>query len=568
MLSSYKLTFYEEQIDEIMNELLNGIRGYVKYDVCNLVYIYDDLSYATIILSSCEDEKIDSKFENKLIDLKKKGDNLFKLMAKEKQAIILSHSDAKNREEDKYEPFIEDIKNEVYIPFLNGNEHVLIGCLYLGSYDPNNLFKHEHLIDKKFLNKLICIQGGFTIIHDVFRDERYLGKLTHIMDDIVRQRETFMVNHHYNVAHWATIIADELDFSEHKKKVLYISAVFHDIGKLYVNESILNKDGKLSDEEYSIIKKHPDYSYIITNALLQNNIAEIVRYHHERYDGKGYPKGLEGESIPLESRILAISDAVDAMLSHRSYKKNMEIGRVIKEIIRNRGRQFDPEIADMMVKFLMNIKKKNIEILSNPIIFGTINIFTDKKTHTLQGTIIHSKRGYIFRAYKNYSINKIKKNEITDICFFTEVAGNIYEYEVKLRAIKGERMYISNLLPVSQTEYFNMIWDLKGTLSLDFDGKVDVDISKISGNSLMFSVKKEEHKKFVDNKIYSFDIYFEDYSVIPVKGKITRKYEVGYKVCCVFKYVNIPDRIRDMIIKHIFRKQGELRKTLLVNHRM
>ena len=564
MLSSYKLIFDEERIDEIMRVFLNEIRDFIKYDICNLTYIYDDMSYTTILLSSCKDEENNKKFQNKLVDLTKKtSDNVYKLMVEEKQVVIISYPGAKNSKKDPYESFIEDIKNEVYIPLLNGNESSLIGCLYLGSYDPNNVFKHEYLIDKEFLNKLMCIQGGFTIIYDKLREERYLGKLIHIMDDIVRQRDTFMVNHHYNVANWATIIADELDFSEDKKNDLYIAAVFHDIGKLYISDSILNKNGKLSDEEYNIIKKHPEYSYTIVNALLQNNIAEIVRYHHERYDGKGYPEGLKGESIPLESRILAISDAVDAMLSRRSYKKPMEINLVIKEIIKNRSKQFDPKIADIMVKTLMNIKKTNIEILSNPNIFGTINIITAAETFTLQGTIIHSENGYTFQTYEGYSIKKIKKNEITDICFFTEVAGNIYEYEVKLRSIKKERMYISNLLPISLTEYFNLMWDLEGVLSLDSCDKINVDISKISGNSLMFAVKKEEFDNSVDNKTYSFDIYFEDSNVISVTGNIIRKYEVGYKVCYVFKYVNMPDRTRDIIIKHIFRKQGELRRSIV-----
>lgn len=564
MLKSYKFMLDEEHIYEIMREFLNEIKDFVKYDICKLIYIYDDMNYATVFLSSCEDEENNCRFQNKLIDLTKEThDNLFKLMVEEKQAIIFSYPNAKNSKEDPYEPFIKDIRNEVYIPFLNRDATALTGCLYLGCYDPDNIFKHGYLIDKKFLSKLMGIKGVYTIIYDKLREEMYLGKLIHIMDDIVGQRDPFMINHHYNVANWATIIADELGLSKDKKNELYTAAVFHDIGKLYISESILNKNGKLSDEEYNIIKKHPEYSHIIVNELLQNNIAEIVKYHHERYDGKGYPEGLKGESIPFESRILAISDAVDAMLSHRSYKKPKEISMVINEIVKNRSKQFDPKIADVMVKVLMDIKKRNIDILSDPNTFGTMNIVTKAKTFTMQGTIIPSKYGYIFQPYKGYSMEEIKQNEITDICFFTEVTESIYEYEVKLRSIRKERMYIIDLLPVSLTEYFNMIWDLKGVLSLDSDNKIDVEISKISGNSLMFAVKKEEFNNSIDNKTYSFDIYFEDSGAVSVTGKIIRRYEVGYKAYCVFKYVNIPERMRDIIIKHIFRKQGELRRSIV-----
>ena len=564
MLKSYKFFLDEEHIYEIVREFLNEIRDFVKYDICNLIYVYSDMNYATVLLSCCKDEENNSRFQDKLIDLTKKPhSNLFKLATEEKKAIIFSHSNIQNSKADLYEPFIEDIKNEVYIPFLNRDATALIGCLYLGCYDPDNVFKHKYLIDKKFLSKLMSIQGAFAIFYDKLREKWYLGKLIHVMDDIVSQRDPFMINHHYNVANWATIIADELNLSKDKKKELYLAAVFHDIGKLYISESILNKNGKLSDEEYNIIKKHPEYSYIIVNELLQNNIAKIVKYHHERYDGKGYPEGLKGEDIPFESRILAISDAVDAMLSHRIYKKPMEISTVINEIIKNRSKQFDPEIAEIMAKVLINIKKRNIGVLSDPNTFGTMNIITKAKTFTMQGTIIPSKYGYIFQPYKGYSMKEIEQNEITDICFFTEVAESIYEYEVKLRAIREEKMYIISLVPASLTEYFNIIWDSKGVLSLDSNKKISVDISKISGNSLMFAVKKEEFSNSIDKKTYCFDIYFEDSSSVSVTGKIIKRYEVGYRAYCVFNYVNIPERTRDIIIKHIFRKQGELRRGII-----
>ncbi len=236
---------------------------------------------------------------------------------------------------------------------------------------------------------------------------------------------------------------------------------------------------------------------------------------------------------------------------------------VINEIIKNRSKQFDPEIAEIMAKVLVNIKKRNIGILSDPNTFGTMNIITKAKTFTMQGTIIPSKYGYIFQPYKGYSMKEIEQNEITDICFFTEVAESIYEYEVKLRAIREEKMYIISLVPASLTEYFNMIWDSKGVLSLDSNKKISVDISKISGNSLMFAVKKEEFSNSIDNKTYYFDIYFEDSSSVSVTGKIIKRYEVGYRAYCVFNYVNIPERTRDIIIKHIFRKQGELRRGII-----
>lgn len=135
--------FDEEYIYEITKASLSEIRDFVKYDICNLVYFNDDMSYAIVLLSSCIDEENSSRFQDKLISLTKKThDNLFSLLAEERQAIIFSCPNAQNSKEDSYEPSFENIRNEVYIPLMNIDATELIGCLYLGSYDSDNVFKH------------------------------------------------------------------------------------------------------------------------------------------------------------------------------------------------------------------------------------------------------------------------------------------------------------------------------------------------------------------------------------------------------------------------------------------
>ena len=144
---------------------------------------------------------------------------------------------------------------------------------------------------------------------------------------------------------------------------LRIGGLFHDIGKIGIPDSILLKDSKLTDEEYDQIKKHPSIgSHILSNASIFQDMIPIVKYHHERYDGKGYPEGLSGENIPYLARIAAVVDAFDAMTSKRTYRNSLPIDVVRSEIEKNLGTQFDPEIGNCFLDIIDNEYDKIKEI--------------------------------------------------------------------------------------------------------------------------------------------------------------------------------------------------------------
>ena len=179
----------------------------------------------------------------------------------------------------------------------------------------------------------------------------------------VEAKDTYTRGHSDRVSAISVLIGKELGLSNEDIRRLEIGGLFHDIGKIGVPDSILQKEGKLSENEYSEIKNHPTIgAHILSTASIFQDILPIVKYHHERYDGKGYPEQLSGEKIPFLARITAIADTFDAMTSRRSYRDSLPIETVISEIEGCKGTQFDPEIATVFINILKNSPEKIIEI--------------------------------------------------------------------------------------------------------------------------------------------------------------------------------------------------------------
>ncbi|MFO7887395.1 MAG: MEDS domain-containing protein [Eubacteriales bacterium] len=158
-------------------------------------------------------------------------------------------------------------------------------------------------------------------------------------------------NHSQNVANIAKSIAEAMNLSQEKINQTYYSGLVHDIGKTLIPREIINKKGRLTEDEFKIIKEHPMYAYkaLLTSKEL-DHIAKVVVQHHERIDGKGYPLGLKGDDILVESRILSIADAYDAMTSNRPYRKALTREEAFAEIRNNFGKQFDSDIANIAIE--------------------------------------------------------------------------------------------------------------------------------------------------------------------------------------------------------------------------
>ena len=159
--------------------------------------------------------------------------------------------------------------------------------------------------------------------------------------------------HSQRVSEYSVMIAREYGFSEEEQENIRKAALLHDIGKIGIPDAILNKPAKLSDEEYAIMKTHVTRGAEILKDFTLVEHADLgARYHHERYDGKGYPDGLKGEDIPLYGRIIAVADAFDAMTANRVYRRKLPFSKVLEELKNGRGTQFDPKLLDLFIKVI------------------------------------------------------------------------------------------------------------------------------------------------------------------------------------------------------------------------
>jgi HD-GYP domain-containing protein (c-di-GMP phosphodiesterase class II) len=153
------------------------------------------------------------------------------------------------------------------------------------------------------------------------------------------------------------LICKYLNLTPEQLERIRLGAILHDVGKIGIEDKILKKESALESEEWKVMQTHPELGYeILSRVEGLKDVIGGMRYHHERWDGKGYPLGLKGEEIPLVARIIAIADTYDAMVSTRPYRKGMDPKFAYQEILRYRGTQFDPEVVDAFVEAFRNEK--------------------------------------------------------------------------------------------------------------------------------------------------------------------------------------------------------------------
>lgn len=250
-------------------------------------------------------------------------------------------------------------KEEIPVIFLTGNENGDIEekALELGAKD---------FIRKPFAPKILALRVTHCIeLNRLQKDlasevekksrqneELFLG-IVKSLAAAIDAKDTYTNGHSVRVAEYSAEIARRAGYDVSALQRIYITGLLHDVGKIGIPDAIINKNGKLDDEEYAIIKTHPEKgAAILSNIQDMPELSIGARWHHERFDGRGYPEGLMGEDIPEMARIIAIADAYDAMTSNRSYRRSLPQEVVRAEIEKGKGTQFDPIFAEIMLRMI------------------------------------------------------------------------------------------------------------------------------------------------------------------------------------------------------------------------
>lgn len=190
------------------------------------------------------------------------------------------------------------------------------------------------------------------------RVERMALQMVQALANTIDAKDAYTNGHSTRVAKYSVMIARKMGYEEEKLERLYFAAILHDIGKIGIPREIINKPSRLTDEEYQLIQSHPAIGASILDEITEiPDIAIGARWHHERYDGKGYPDKLYGEQIPEQARIIGVADSYDAMTSKRSYRGVLPQQVVMEEIEKGKGTQFDAKIAEIMISIMKEDKE-------------------------------------------------------------------------------------------------------------------------------------------------------------------------------------------------------------------
>jgi len=329
----YNRRFYEEELTRLDTEN-NLPMTIVMADVNGLKLINDSFGHST-------GDKLLKKVAE-VIRLGCRADDIIARLGGDEFVILLPKTDS-----DETKEIIKRITD------LSLSEKV-------GSIDISISFGHETKNNnEEKIQEIFKNAEDHMYKKKLFESPSIRGETIKAIINTLHEKNKREEQHSLRVLELCKSMGEALGLPEHEVKELMSVGLLHDIGKIAIDENVLNKPGKLTDGEWEEIKRHPEIGYRILNAVNDmSDMAKYTLYHHERWDGKGYPKGLKSEAIPFVSRIIAIADAYDAMSSERSYRSALPDAVVIAELQKNAGIQFDPALVNVFIQKVLCVTAK------------------------------------------------------------------------------------------------------------------------------------------------------------------------------------------------------------------
>lgn len=452
------------------------------------------------------------------------------------------------------------------VTILNPTSHNrgVLGCLLLCTELENPDVEVENPFNIHYFSQLVYH------VQMVISNYEKLYYLVDTFSELMVARDMYMPYHMTNVANKCVLLGSVLNLSYKNQQLLYFSALLHDVGKLFVPESIINKPSKLTESEYVYAKSHAIKGEEILRTTLHgmtflDSIPTIIRHHHERYDGSGYPDGIKGEKIPLISRIITVADSVDAMMSRRAYKDKESLERIITELKVNSGTQFDPLISEAMIEMLLNEKSKlRNEENGKPKFIPNCAlgfIYMDKTMISLTGNLILEDTTGVFVVhdshYKVYAVNSMLN---TTVCYFEN--DEIKEFRVIVSQIENGKFYLNKIIVLPTDKTFSMIWSSKITIiDKDTEERQLVDLVNLGGDSVVISIDNTSSwiGKLSSRMNGNYEVLLNEtveniYCEFILGIKIIKYYK-GNKHTFICRFTDIKPNQKDRILRLLFRKQ-------------
>ncbi len=332
-------------VEEIVAGTTDALASVVPYDGYTLALLED--GRVTRVMSSLEDCPLDADDFPAL-----EADTLERLRDGRPSVLSLARRDASEADH----PLLVGSADLVVLPLVADGE--VLGTLQLaarraGSFDATDM----GLLERVGTQLSLSLKNA-RLYDEVKR--MHLGNLR-ALSSALNAKDYYTFGHAARVAAYTVMLAGELGWSPEMLPRIEEAAYLHDIGKISISDRVLLKAGRLNEEEWRQMRQHPVVSADIIGPLFSDDLALGVRHHHERYDGRGYPDGLEGEAIPALARLMAVADAYDAMSCRRPYKAALTYADCLEELTRCRGTQFDPEMTDAFVCVLEKLDRRHLE---------------------------------------------------------------------------------------------------------------------------------------------------------------------------------------------------------------
>ena len=251
---------------------------------------------------------------------------------------------------------IRKFNKELFIILLTGHKSMAPPVKTIRQLDIQGYYEKNDRFDQLELLVESCVKSikQMRTIKEYKADlEKAYVQTIETLRHVVESRDKETKGHSERVAILAKALAEEMQLAQDDIETIHIAGLFHDVGKIGIPDSILLKNGSLTKEEFMTIKGHPaEGERIIVSYAPFKNLLKIVRGHHERYDGTGYPDGIAGNDICLGARIIAVADSFDAMMSNRTYRRGLGFDKTMDELVKGKGTQFDPAIVDAFLKLV------------------------------------------------------------------------------------------------------------------------------------------------------------------------------------------------------------------------